>query len=119
MPKVSAIVENSEHTWGANIDKKDAPRSFWLHGSRLSTTEDEDSGNTVELIVFNCTANGDASLEDDRFVIVLGDTPERHKLHDHFATTTDTKNAEPIGPCALIEVALKGGRTFWRLEDAE
>jgi hypothetical protein len=113
MPRLSDLAADKVATWGDQIEKDAiAHEPFWIHNIRESDyTNDE--GHDVELYILDITLR-DASRKAPRAVITLGRTEDRAPFYSYF----QEGNTDPIGPCVLYQVSLRGGRTFWRLEDA-
>lgn len=119
MPSLSQVMSNAAATWGDQVDKgslRGVP--FWIHGVRASSyvdlsnpKQDGPEGRTIELLVCDITLHN-PSRKAQHAVITLGMSTEREGLLAYFID-----NTEPIGPVHTFEVPLKGGRSFWRLED--
>jgi hypothetical protein len=119
MPSLSSLMSGAEVTWGEQYDKgalRGTP--FWIHKARVSQYQDFSDpkndgpeGRTIEVIVLDITLNG-SSRRDPHAVITVGNSPEREPILSYFMQKT-----EPIGPVHCFEVPLKGGRSFWRIED--
>lgn len=120
VPRLSDLNPDNTATWAAQIEKGSIARQpFWLHDMKPRKYEN-DQGQEVAIIVCDITVGG-PSRRNGRAVIVLGHTEERQAFLDYFeAARADVGGGipEPIGPCITYEVPMKGGRSFWRLEDA-
>jgi hypothetical protein len=106
-------------TWAEQVDKGSIAREpFWIHDIKPRKYED-DQGRDVAILICDITLNS-SSRHSPRAVITLGHTDERQAFLDYFETKRADGNArpDPLGPCITYEVPLKGGRSFWRLEDA-
>jgi hypothetical protein len=121
MPSLSSIMSGAEVTWGEQYDKGSLRATpFWIHGCRESTytsydnpKEDGPDGREVTVLVLDITLNG-PSRRDPHAVITVGSSPERAPMLAYF--NSDDRD-QPIGPVHCFEVPLKGGRSFWRIED--
>lgn len=117
MPKLSQVLQGSESTWADQIDKESIEReAFYIHNVH-ATSYDDDEGRAVQLLVLDITVGGTGLRTDPRAVITLGRTDEREAMLAYFSSD-NTSETKPLGPCITYRVDLKGGRTFWRLEDA-
>lgn len=116
MPKLSSVLQNAEATWADQVDKKSIQgKRFWIYGAKDSNYQDE-SDRDVQLVVLNIALvepDGGLPSLQDRAVITLGYNEDRAAILEYFS-----EHSDPIGPCRTFQVDLKGGRTFWRLEDA-
>lgn len=118
MPLLSSVSGNHEATWAPQVDKRDLEdMRFWIHDARPSDYTD-DKGQDVHIIVCDITVNSE-SRKGPRAVIVLGRVAEREDLLAYFTIARQEKRTpDPLGPCITYLVALDGGMSFWRLEDA-
>lgn len=120
MPRLSDVMSGADTTWGEQLDKgslRGLP--FWIHNARSNSYPNPDPKTvaiqpTIDIIVLDITLNG-PSRRDPHAVITVGDTPERAPMLAYFNNPTSA--LEPLGPCHTFEVPLKGGRSFWRIED--
>jgi hypothetical protein len=120
MPRLSDVMSGADVTWGEQYEKgalRGVP--FWIHNVRANSYENPDSKTaasqpTVEILVVDITLNG-ASRKQPHAVIIVGNTPERAPLLAYFNDPGGDRM--PLGPCHVFEVPLKGGRSFWRIED--
>lgn len=114
MPRglTSVTGEKGAATWAPQIDKEQIENTpFFIHGTRLSTYQGED-GREVQLIIADITVN-DPSPKGPRAVVTFGLTEDRQSLLEAFEDSS-----EPIGPVVTYKVPIKGGMSFWRLEEA-
>jgi len=120
MPSLSSVMQGADATWGEQYEKgslRGVP--FWIHNARANTYENPDEKSRaaqpmIDIIVLDITLNG-ASVKYPHAVITVGNSPERGPLLAYF--NNPNGNREPLGPCHTFEVPLRGGRSFWRIED--
>lgn len=117
MPSLSDLNANAVATWGNSVEKESIERTpFWIHDITLSRPFKTDRGDEIRLYVCNITV-GDPSRKAPRAVITLGITEDRAPYYEYFEERRGL-NPEPVGPCITYSIPLKGGQTFWRLEEA-
>lgn len=121
VPRLSDLNQDATATWAEQIEKGSIAREpFWIHNMTARTYQN-DQGQDVAILVCEITLNG-PSRRDPRAVIVLGHTEDRQPYLDYFENERERAKhgqiTEPIGPVITYEVQIKGGRSFWRLEDA-
>jgi len=120
MPRLSDVMSGADTTWGEQYDKgslRGVP--FWIHNARENSYENPDPKSavnqpTIDILVLDITLNG-PNRRDPHAVIIVGNSPERAAMLAYF--NNPNGNREPLGPCHTFEVPLKGGRSFWRIED--
>lgn len=119
MPRLSDVMSGADVTWGEQYDKgalRGVP--FWIHNAHANSYPNPDPktvGNqpTVEILVVDITLHG-PDRKWPHAVIVVGNSPERAPMLAYF---NGMNRGDPLGPCHTFEVPLKGGRSFWRIED--
>ncbi len=120
MPRLSDVMSGADVTWGEQYDKGSLRGTpFWIHNAHENSYPNPDPKTvanqpTVDILVLDITLNG-PSKRDPHAVIVVGNSPERAPMLAYF--NDPNGNREPLGPCHTFEVPLKGGRSFWRIED--
>ena len=120
MPRLSDVMSGADATWGEQYDKGSLRgMPFWIHNAHATQYENPDEKARaiqpmVEIIVLDITLTG-PSTRDPHAVITVGNSPERAPMLAYFNNPNGSR--EPLGPCHTFEVPLKGGRSFWRIED--